>query len=159
MFESDSSPILYICSIGTEDSTYSCAYVDIFSFSLFSSPRRAFRWVLRCPSKAQIECSKWHFPMGRGHGDGLFYFDRYEPIEKNSESFKRGSMRASNMVILSNFWPIIFIIGNESPCVETYKSKVSDFFIVPFKSYELNMEEVSPNMTSIIHVKYFDNFS
>ena len=37
MFESRSSPILYICSIGSEDSTYSLAYVEIFSFLLFLS--------------------------------------------------------------------------------------------------------------------------
>ena len=37
--------------------------------------------------------------MGRGHGDGLFYFDRYEPIEKISEIFKeelKGAIEMTN---------------------------------------------------------------
>ena len=35
--------------------------------------------------------------MGRGHGDGLFHFDRYEPIEKNSEIFKEELKEAIEM--------------------------------------------------------------
>ena len=63
-------------------------------------------------------------------------------------------MRGLSMSILSNFWPILFIIGNEGPWVETYKSKVSHIFIVPFKSYELNMEEVSRDNKQIWLLSY-----
>jgi len=58
------------------------------------------------------------------------------------------------MAILSNFWPIIFIIRNECPWVETYKSKVWGFFIVPFKIYEPNMEEVSRDTKKIWLLSY-----
>jgi len=67
-----------------------------------SSTQPVLRWVFRrvdlgfrCPSDAQIECSEWHFPMGRGLGDWFIrrvtltdacksrqlHFDGFIPIE------------------------------------------------------------------------------
>ena len=56
-----------------------------------------FRWVFRtldlgfrCPSEAHIDCSEWHFPMGRGLVDGPFRRVLWQLLVKSRNFISRG---------------------------------------------------------------------
>ena len=51
------------------------------------------------------------------------------------------------------------MIGNESPWIETTKSKVSAFYLSAFKSYEANIDEVSVDILKKWNFKIFSMYA
>ena len=71
------------------------AYFSQRSICLATQP--GFRWVFRtldldfrCLSEVHIDCSEWHFPMGRPLGDGPFRWGLLTATRKITEFYFEG---------------------------------------------------------------------